>query len=74
MFLAISVEKSDIIQMFQITKSSFIFCQVEKYDLMKECLKELNNDAPIFTFDGTKDDSEAVESLFEPTGTENSFM
>lgn len=72
--LGISVEKSDIINMFGITEPSIIFCEVEKYDLMKECLKELNNDAPIFTFNGTKCDSEAVENLFEVTGTEHNFM
>ncbi|XP_055325950.1 uncharacterized protein LOC129579797 isoform X2 [Sitodiplosis mosellana] len=72
--LGISVEKSDIIKMFRLTEPSFIFCEVEKYDLMKECLKELNNDAPIFTFNGTKGDSESVESLFEVTGTEDIFI
>lgn len=72
--LSTSVEKQDVIRMFGITEPSIVFCDVKVYELMKECLNELKNAAKIYTFNGTKGDSEAVEFLFKKTGIEDDFM
>lgn len=50
-----------------------IFCDVKAYDLLIDCLKEMDISAKIFTFNGTKGDSEPVENLFEETGREADF-
>lgn len=69
--LGIIVDKPSVIRMYDMTKPSVMFCDVSVYDMISECFKELHNDAKIFTFNGTKGDSSiAVETLFEPTGTE----
>lgn len=68
------IEKRDSIQMFKKTEPTILFCDVGSYDLIKECLNELGNNATIFTFGGTKGDSKPVESLFEETGNEENFM
>ncbi|XP_055299806.1 probable 4-coumarate--CoA ligase 1 isoform X2 [Sitodiplosis mosellana] len=72
--LTTSVEKPDVIRMLGITEPSVMICDIKVYDLIKECLTELKNDATIFTFNGTKDSSIAVEHLFEPTGNEENFV
>lgn len=72
--LKTTVQKIDVIRMFTITKPNVLFCDVKVYDLVKECLSELQNNAKIFTFNGTKGDSEAVECLFEETGIEDDFL
>lgn len=69
-----SVEKTDIIRMFQISKPSVIFCEARLYDLAVDCMNQLGNSAKIFTFNGIRGDSEAVESLFTETGTEEDFL
>lgn len=69
-----NVEKSDVIHMFEMTEPSIIFCGIEVYDLVSECLADLHNKAKVFTFNGTKGDSEAVERLFEETGIEEDFV
>lgn len=69
-----SVEKANLIHMLRMTEPSVMFCDVKVYDLANECLKELENDAKIFTFNGTKGNSKAVESLFKQTGTEEDFV
>lgn len=66
--------KIELMHMLNTTKPSLMFCDIEGYDLLKECLTELENDAKIFTFGGSKDDSEPVEVLFTETGTENYFL
>lgn len=73
--LSTSVEKSDVIRMLGITEPSVMICDIKVYDLIKECLMELgNNKAQIFTFNGTKNDSIAIEYLFERTGNEENFV
>lgn len=51
-----------------------MFCDIEVYPLVFECLKEVRNNAKIFTFGGQIGESENVENLFIATGTEQSFM
>lgn len=69
-----STWKPDMLRMLGITEPDLIFCEVEVYDVMVECLTELGNKAKIFTFNGTKGDSEPVQNLFEETGIEEEFM
>lgn len=66
--------KRYIIGMLQKTEPTLVFCEVKLYDMVVESLEEVGSKAKIFTFNGTKGDSEAVESLFKETGTENDFV
>lgn len=59
--------------MLSITQPKMMFCDVDVYDLVRECLNELENDARIFTFSGQSGDSEPVENLFEETEEESEF-
>lgn len=68
-----SAWKPDLLRMLEITAPDVIFCEVEVYHKMVECLTELGNKAKIFTFNGTIGDSEAVQKLFEETGIEDEF-
>lgn len=72
--LSCYVGKSDVVRMFGITEPSVVFCDVEVYDLINECLIELGNKAEMFTLNGTKGDSQPVKNLFKETGTEEWFM
>lgn len=65
--------KTEITHMFSITAPKIVFCDADVYDLVRECLTELENDASIFTFCGTADDSVSVEQLFEDTPEVNEF-
>lgn len=53
-----------------------MFCDIECYDLVKECLAELRNDFQfeILTVGGSKDESESIENLFAETGREDEFL
>lgn len=66
--------KPDIIEMFTSTDPAIIFCEIEKYDITVECLTEMKLEAKIFTLNGLKGDSEAVENLFVETGMEDEFL
>ncbi|XP_031623989.1 probable 4-coumarate--CoA ligase 1 [Contarinia nasturtii] len=69
-----SFKKAELLHMLKTTKPVVIFCDVEVYDLVKECFAELKNDSKIFTFGGNKGDSEQVENLFEETHNEDDFV
>lgn len=66
--------KPDIIKMFTLTEPAIIFCEIERYDITVECLTEMKLKANIFTLNGLKSDSEAVENLFVETGMEHEFL
>lgn len=66
--------KPDIIEMYTLTEPAVIFCEIEKYDVTVECLGEMGLEAKIFTLNGIKGDSEAVENLFIETGMETEFV
>ncbi|XP_031621710.1 4-coumarate--CoA ligase 1-like isoform X2 [Contarinia nasturtii] len=66
--------KTELLHMLKTIKPALIFCDVEACDLVKVCLNELNNDAKIFTFGGSTDDSEQVENLFVETHNESKFV
>lgn len=66
--------KPDLLRMIEMTKPRLIFCQADKYDLVVECLTDLELKAKIFTFNGSKGDSEPVENLFAETKCEDDFV
>lgn len=72
--LSTLVGKQDVMRMYAITEPSVVFCDVHVYDMIEECLNELGNKAKIYTFNGTKGNSEAIENLLQATGTEVNFM
>lgn len=65
--------KPDNIRMFEMTKPNLIFCEVEDYDMVVECLNDLGLKAKIFSFYKTIGDAEHVENLFAKTGNEDEF-
>lgn len=69
-----SFGKNEIKHMLSTTQPSLMFCDIKIYDLLKECLSELGNDADIFTFGGQIGDSEPVENLFVENGDEYEFV
>lgn len=66
--------KADMVHVLKITKPKVMFCSVERNVFVSECLKEVNNDAKLFTFGGKAGDSDSVENLFAETGIEQHFM
>lgn len=72
--LNISYGKAEIKHMLNITKPSLVLCDADVYDKVDECLKELENDAKIITFNGKVGDAEQIEDLLVETGAESTFM
>ncbi|XP_055308228.1 probable 4-coumarate--CoA ligase 1, partial [Sitodiplosis mosellana] len=72
--LDLQFSKTELLHMLKTTKPALIFCDVEAYDLTKQCLVDLDNSAKIFTFGGSKGDSEPVECLFTETHNESDFV
>ncbi len=66
--------KVDMIHTMKISKPKVMFCDVERYEFVSECLREAASEAKIFTFGGTANDSFAVENLFAETGSEHRFL
>lgn len=69
-----TADKAFMIHTFQITEPNIIFCEVNAYDLVKECFEEIGKRVKIFTFDGVRGDSEAVECLLQETHNEEDFL
>lgn len=66
--------KLEIKSIISITKPRVFFCDVNLYDLLETCLKELNIEADIFTFTGQRGNSKPVEDLFAETKNETEFL
>lgn len=66
--------KVELIHMLKTTKPCLMFCDLEIYDLVAECLKDLELRSCIFTFGGQTGDSKSVDSLFDEIGDENQFL
>lgn len=66
--------KAELLHMLNIIQPSLLFCDVDKFDLVKECLIELGNNAHVFTFGGSHNGSENVDNLFAETHTECRFV
>lgn len=62
--------------MLKSIKPVLMFCDIQCYDLLKDCLEELDNGSrrKIFTFGGSKDSSEPVENLLSETHEETQFV
>ncbi|XP_031624429.1 4-coumarate--CoA ligase-like 7 [Contarinia nasturtii] len=71
---SVTLGKEDLAPIFERSKPSVIFCDVEFYDLVRESLREAGSNAKIFTLNGEKGDSESVEALFQKTGKETRFI
>lgn len=69
-----TAEKASMAQAFEITQPSVVFCEIDVYDVVKECFKEMGKNVKIFTFNGERGDSESVESLLQETHNEENFM
>lgn len=65
--------KPDTLRMFDMTKPNLIFCDVEDYEMVVECLDDLGLKAKIFSFYKTIGETENVENLFAETGNEEEF-
>lgn len=50
-----------------------MFCDVDLYDLVRECFDELEYEVTVFTFSGQTNESIPVETLFEETPEEEAF-
>lgn len=66
--------KTRMLDMLKTTNPSVMFCDVEAYDMLHECLTELGNGAEVFTFGGSKCGSEPYEVLLEETHIEAEFV
>lgn len=66
--------KHDTARVLKMTEPSVIFCEVRSYDMVVECMKEMEINTKVFTFNGTKGKSESVDSLFVETGFEDDFV
>lgn len=71
-----SFGKTELIHMLKTTKPVLMFSDIDCYDLLTECLTQLGIDSKytIFTFGGSKGDSEPVENLFAETHREDQFV
>lgn len=72
--LSATFSKTKLIHILNITKPTLMFCDVEVYDMVEECLRELMNNAKIFTIGDTNSKGESIENLFAITDCENDFM
>lgn len=66
--------KTEYLHMLKITKPVVIFCEIDSYQLINDCLTEIGIMAKIFTFGGSIGQSESVENLFKETHLEDQFM
>lgn len=66
--------KIEMKHMLGITQPKLVFCDVDVFDLVSNCLDELGNNAKIYTFGGVSINSCPIEVLFEETHNESDFM
>lgn len=69
-----SFTEIEMTHMLNLTKPKLIFTELESYEIVKQSLQNVNNDAKIYTFGGQIEDSLPVENLFVETGIESEFM
>lgn len=72
--LHVSFTKDGIMQMFGQTKPKIVICDSEVYELTKEALSELENDAKIFTLLKKIPGVAFVDELLAATGIEDDFV
>lgn len=66
--------KSELKSLIVITKPKIFFCDANLYDILESCLRDLNIVAQIYTLNGVRRSSTAVDVLFATTNNENSFV
>lgn len=69
-----SWEELELKHMFGITKPKVIFCDVANVRVVTKSLEAINLSATIFTFGGSTDVSDSVETLFADTKIEDEFV
>lgn len=67
-------KKAELLHMLKTIEPAVMFCDSDAYDLVKECLIELGNNATIFCFGHDKVGAEQVEHLFAETHNEHNFV
>lgn len=72
--IGITFDKADLIQNLKTPEPVVVFCDIDVYSLLEECLNEVGSNAKIFTFGGFEGNSEQVENLFIETGKEKYFL
>lgn len=68
------LSKDEIVHILVKVQPPLMFCDAKLYELLKEALDELKFDIKVFILDGHVEGLESVESLFEETGEEDSFV
>lgn len=71
--LDLSFRKTEVIHMMKITQPKIVFCDCAYYELIDTCLRELGNNAQIFSFGGVVGRSQSVDNLFNETHKESFF-
>lgn len=66
--------KNEIVRILTKIKPHVVFCDAELFNLLNEALKELKFNIEVFTFGQHVDGIESVETLFQETGEENTFV
>lgn len=69
-----SFTETELTHMLTITKPKLVFSDLQSYDAIAKSLGNVNNEAPIYTFEGQIGKSVPVEKLFAETGREAEFM
>lgn len=71
-----SFSKAQLMHMLKTTRPKVMICDVICYDLVKECLADMENDSKfdILTIAGSKAGSEPIENLFATTDHEDQFL
>lgn len=69
-----SFTEIEMTHMLNITKPKAVFCDYDVIDVVKNALKNANNDAKIFTFLKSIDNCESFEELLIETKQEDDFQ
>lgn len=69
-----SSSKLEHVRYLTVVKPKYVFCDLEHYNMMKECLIDLKIQAKFFTFDGQIDESILVNDLFEVDDMDSYFV
>lgn len=65
--------ETEVTHLFALTKPTLVFGDHESYKVIEKSLRNLNNDAKIYTFGGRIGESCPVEDLFVATGREAEY-
>lgn len=69
-----SFTETEITHMVNIIKPKLVFSDLQSYDAIEKSLRNLNIEAPVYTFEGQVGNSIAVQSLLAKTGQEYEFV